>query len=141
MKISKILLFHFFLSVAATGATAQSQEEQCADLIFKADYHRTYLLCQAAAEQGFAAALLWFRRAAVQGYADAQYQLGTFYEDGLGVAEDFVLAHMWYQIASEKGNQDALRARQNASGKKNIQQVRALELARQCMYSNYKQCK
>lgn len=42
MKISKILLFHFFLSVAATGATAQSQDEQCADLIFKADYHRTY---------------------------------------------------------------------------------------------------
>ena len=40
-------------------------------------------------------AVKWFRLAAEQGVANAQYNLGVMYERGDGVPEDKVLAYMW----------------------------------------------
>jgi TPR repeat protein len=43
------------------------------------------------------------RRAAEQGYAKAQYNLGCMYENGLGVTQDFVEAVKWFRKAAEQG--------------------------------------
>ena len=40
-----------------------------------------------------------YRRAAEQGVAEAQYNLGHMYRMGFGVPQDYVLAHMWYNLA------------------------------------------
>jgi TPR repeat protein len=43
----------------------------------------------------------WSRKAADQGFAYAQFDLGVAYEDGgLGVQQDYALAHMWLNLAS-----------------------------------------
>ncbi len=42
----------------------------------------------------------WFRLAADQGYAPAQYNLGSMYANGQGVPQDYVEAHMWFNLAA-----------------------------------------
>lgn len=45
----------------------------------------------------------WFQKAAEQGSADAQLNLGLFYGKGIGVELDYVKAVSWYRIAAEQG--------------------------------------
>ncbi|MGO9938882.1 MAG: hypothetical protein ACLPH3_14535 [Terracidiphilus sp.] len=47
------------------------------------------------------------RSAAVQGNAESQLALGELYEDGHGVVQDFVQAHMWYNLAASAGTPEA----------------------------------
>ena len=42
----------------------------------------------------------WFRKAAEQGVADAQLHLGFMYYNRDGVPEDYVQAHMWFNLAA-----------------------------------------
>jgi hypothetical protein len=54
-----------------------------------------------------AAAATWFRKAADQGHATAQYELGHLNYSGLGVAMDWSQAIAWFQKAADQGNADA----------------------------------
>ena len=56
-----------------------------------------------------AEAVRWFRLAAEQGDAYAQYNLGRMYANGEGVPEDFVEAVAWYRKAAEQGHVEAHR--------------------------------
>jgi TPR repeat protein len=109
------------------------------------DYETAVRLWRPFAEQGNAAAqgipqdytelARWYRKAAEQGYAKAQTMLGTLYE-GLGVPQDyadgqtslglmygtghavpqdFVLAHMWFNLAAAQGSQEAISTRDTAA--------------------------
>ena len=51
-----------------------------------------------------AEAVRWYRLAAEQGHADAQFNLGDMYTDGLGVAQDYAEATLWYHSAAEQGH-------------------------------------
>ena len=53
----------------------------------------------------------WFRLAAEQGYARAQYNLGFMYYNGEGVPQDYVQAHMWWNLAASKGNENGRKNR------------------------------
>ena len=48
-------------------------------------------------------AVKWYRKAAEQGYAKAQYNLGFMYERGQGVLQDDTGAVKWYRKAAEQG--------------------------------------
>jgi hypothetical protein len=48
-------------------------------------------------------ALTWFRKAAEQGLAEAQNNLGAFYHQGWGQDRDYAQALYWYRKAAEKG--------------------------------------
>ena len=52
-------------------------------------------------------AVKWYRKAADQGNAYGQCQLGHCYRDGEGVAQDYKEAVKWYRWAAEQGNDDA----------------------------------
>ena len=52
-------------------------------------------------------AVKWYRKAAEQNYAPAQYNLGLCYEHGNGVAENRVEAAKWYRKAAEQNYADA----------------------------------
>jgi len=54
----------------------------------------------------------WYRRAADQGNVAAQALLGGMYLVGEGVPEDFVAAHMWYNLAAAHGDISAAEQRQ-----------------------------
>ena len=49
----------------------------------------------------------WYRKAAEQGDADAQYNLGYSYSNGEGVEKDEEEAVKWYRKAAEQGYEKA----------------------------------
>lgn len=55
----------------------------------------------------YATALSWYRKAADQGQALAQYSLGVMYTNGQGVLPDHATAFSWYQKAAAQGNANA----------------------------------
>ena len=58
-------------------------------------------------KQDFAEAVKWFRKAAEQGLAPAQFRLGCLYDDGKGVEKDRQEAIKWWRKAAKQGNADA----------------------------------
>lgn len=51
----------------------------------------------------FQVAAKWYRHAAEQGFALAQFKLGGLYDFGRGVPQDFEEAVKWYRLAAEQG--------------------------------------
>ena len=54
-----------------------------------------------------AKAVYWWRKAAEQGVADAQTNLGLMHANGEGVPEDDVQAYAWFSIAVAQGYEEA----------------------------------
>jgi hypothetical protein len=52
-----------------------------------------------------------FRLAAEQGDAGAQFNLGVMYNNGKGVPQDYVSAHMWFNLSGSNGDKDAVEKR------------------------------
>ncbi len=50
----------------------------------------------------YATALREFRPLAKQGDANAQFNLGLMYDNGQGVPQDYVRAHMWFNLAASR---------------------------------------
>ena len=64
-------------------------------------------LWEAAAEAKAKEAVKWSRKAAEQGDAEAQFNLGIMYHNGQGVPQDHAEAARWYRKAAEQGDADA----------------------------------
>jgi TPR repeat protein len=56
----------------------------------------------------FAEAARWYQMAANQGYARAKYNLGRFYEKGIGVGKDATMARRMMQEAATAGDPAAV---------------------------------
>ncbi len=54
-----------------------------------------------------AEAIKWYRKAAEQGLAHAQFNLGRMYDDGQGVTQDYAQALTWYLKAADQGDAGA----------------------------------
>ncbi len=80
--------------------------------------------------------------AAHRGNASAQYQLGLMYfNGGDGVPQDYVSAHMWFNLSAAQIGELAVTYRRWAELYMMPEQIaRAEEMARTCQQSNYKQC-
>ena len=91
--------------------------------------------------QDYAEAVRWYRLAAQQGYARAQYNLGFMYSNGQGVVQDYVKAHSWYNLSAIKGDADAVKNRDIVAKRMTAQQIaEAQKLARDCQARNFKGC-
>jgi TPR repeat protein len=55
----------------------------------------------------YATALRLIRPLAERGDANAQYNLGVFYDNGLGVPQDKVRAYMWFNLSAAQGRESA----------------------------------
>ena len=55
----------------------------------------------------YATAVRLIRPLAEQGDANAQYNLGVLYDNGLGVPQDRVRAYMWLNLAAMQGRESA----------------------------------
>jgi tetratricopeptide (TPR) repeat protein len=51
-------------------------------------------------QKDYVEAVKWFRKAAEQGHALAQYNLGCCYDNGYGVSKDYLVAAKWYRKAA-----------------------------------------
>ena len=96
----------------------------------------------AAAQRGdFATALREWTPLAEQGDADAQFNLGLMFGEGLGVAQDSIRALMWFTISASSGNETAAKGRDMVVKQATPAQIaKAQDLARECVAKNYKGC-
>jgi tetratricopeptide (TPR) repeat protein len=58
-------------------------------------------------QKNYKKAVMWYRKAAEQGHAQAQVNLGTLYSKGLGVGRDYTEAVKWYRKAAEQEHAQA----------------------------------
>jgi uncharacterized protein len=79
--------------------------------------------------QDYAAAVVWLRQAADQQWASGQLGLGFMYAHGLGVPQDYVLAHMWFNLVataiapSAEAQSDAIKRRDEVAAKMTPDQI------------------
>ena len=73
--------------------------------------------------QDYAAAFENWTSAADSGDAQSQFALAKLYEQGQGVPQNFVRAHLFYNLAGSKGLADARDARDALAAKMSINQV------------------
>ena len=57
-----------------------------------------------------AKAIEWWKKAAEQGYADAQFSLGVYYITGTGVPADITKGVAWLRKAATQGHTEAKEA-------------------------------
>ena len=83
----------------------------------------------------------WYRPAATQGNAIAQVNLGTSYGKEQGVAQTYMRAHMWLNLAAVTGDAYAVKNRDIIAARMTPQQVaEAQKLAQECQARNFKNC-
>jgi hypothetical protein len=66
--------------------------------------------------QSYTEAAKWYRKAAEQGHAEAQVQLGVLYSNGLGVAANTAEATKWLLKAAEQGHAKEMMAEEKCCG-------------------------
>lgn len=68
-------------------------------------------------------ALASWQDAAAQGDRRAMLALGRLYFQGLGVLQDFIEAHKWFNLAASRGDGEAAQERETLAQKMTIEQV------------------
>ena len=82
--------------------------------------------------QDYVEAVKWFRKAAEQGDAVAQNNLGAMHDNGTGVPEDDVQAYAWFNIAAAQGDELAEENKERVTESMTREQLaRAQDLARE----------
>ena len=78
---------------------------------------------------------------AQSGDPQAQNRLGMVYFNGVGVPQDFVYSHMWFNISASLGAPDSAQLRDEVAKNMTPAQIAlAQQLARECVRREYKDC-
>ncbi len=99
-------------------AGAKNKEPQSCHELAELYYHG-----QGDVSQDYGKAVNLFLVAAECGDYKAQYFLGVMYQKGQGVLQDYVRAHMWYNLATSNGYEEAVDARDEIEKKMSSDQV------------------
>jgi TPR repeat protein len=88
-------IFILFISILTlVPAMAQTQEDIVSWFNKAVEFYN---------QGNYVEAVKWFRKAAEQGHAIAQYNLGNCYDNGWGVTQNYAEAVKWYRKAAEQG--------------------------------------
>ena len=99
------------------------------------------LMQQRLVDGDFQSAVLAAKILAPKGSSSAQFVLGSAYAEGVGVLQQFKLAHMWLNIASLNGSSQAVEIRNNVQKQMTPEAVmQAKEHALKCIQSEYNNC-
>ena len=91
--------------------------------------------------EDYATALREFKPLARLGHALSQFYLGVLYYKEQGVLQDYVRAHMWYNMAASPGLKTASGNRDTVAKQMNSNQIEKVQkLARECVRKKYKGC-
>ena len=93
-----------FLLLLMTTDLVASEGQQSAEKMFRKGVNYWYGQC---VQQDVSKAASWFQKAAEQGDARAQNNLGFMYEKGRGAPQDYTEAVKWYRKAAEQGLAEA----------------------------------
>ena len=53
----------------------------------------------------------------------AQFNLGYMYQKGIGIPQDYIIAHMWYFLSGSNGYNDAVNSRNKLEDMMTPQQI------------------
>jgi TPR repeat protein len=88
-----------------------------------------------------ATAVMWYTKAAEQGHAIAQFNLGFMYANGDGVPEDNISAYMWLNLAAALGHENAKKGKEIVAERMTREDIsKAQALSRECLAQDYKNC-
>ena len=91
--------------------------------------------------QDFSEAVRLFKLSAAQGLATAQLNLGVMFARGEGVAQDYVRAYQWTNLAAINGDPHAVESRDIVAKMLTCQQIaEGQKMARECLASHYQKC-
>lgn len=83
----------------------------------------------------------WFTRAAEQRLAEAQLNLGVVFGNGMGMLQDNIYAHMWFNISASLGDEDASKNREIIAERMTPADIsKAQQPVRECVARDYKGC-
>ena len=86
-------------------------------------------------------AFKFFQRASIRRHLKAQLSLATLYNKGHGAPQNFVLAHMWANIAAAQGDTEAEELRDAITEKITPEQIaKAQMLAEKCISQEFSNC-
>jgi localization factor PodJL len=75
----------------------------------------------------YAVAVQWFRRAAMRGYIDSQFNLATLYASGRGVPKDLTESYKWFALAARAGDAGAARRLEEIKSQLDLPEQEAAE--------------
>ena len=72
------------------------------------DLAALYVAGTGGVQRDYGRAVFWFTKSAEKGMANAHYNLGVMYQQGLGVPQDAAAALGWYERAAQLGHPEAM---------------------------------
>jgi TPR repeat protein len=99
-KILKLLSDPLFLASLGSKDSSDNKKVEDAEVYYDKGY-------QFEEDENYEEAVKWYKKAAEQGYADAQAELGIAHSEGKGVTEDKKEAAKWYEKAAKQGHKYA----------------------------------
>lgn len=109
-----MLLAVFFAAPCAAADTAPAPADMSAlraraekgEAAFQAYFGYLYSQGAGGLAKNDSEAFKWYKKAADQGYAPAQYNLGILYDEGRGVPQNRAAAYFWLHLAASTGKKD-----------------------------------
>jgi TPR repeat protein len=112
--------------IFAVGFAGSAAADLAADVLIDREALAAY------AKGDYATALRLWRPLADRGDPGAQSMLGDMYDEGWGAPQDYVLAHMWFNLAAASGDQYSAKARDKVAKQMTPAQIaEAQKLARE----------
>jgi len=137
-KLLGATLTTLLVVVAVTRAAIAGALEDAYSAMNAGDYATALQLLRPLADQGNVAALKAlaiindYGFGADKGNGSAQFSLGFIYGKGLGVPQDYVRAHMWFDLAAAQGTKGAAEWRERIAAHMTPAQIaEAQKLARE----------
>ena len=102
-----------FVGLSVQTQIASASGTSTADLLVLAEGNNTmaqktlgerYATGTKDVNQDLEQAVFWFKKVADKGDAEAQQYLGYAYSQGLGVSQDWIQAHMWFNLVGMTSN-------------------------------------
>jgi TPR repeat protein len=87
--------------------------------------------------QDYKQAVYWYTKAAEQGYATAQTNLGLMFANGQGSPKNNVLAYVWWNIAAAQGYKLAEKNRGVIEGRMTPNQIAEAQKLSKEYYAKY----
>lgn len=124
--MTQLLLRLMTVLILGIGPTWAGPLEDADNAQSRGDYPQAFKIVQSLASEG---------------NADGQSRLGWMYQNGQGVAQDYVHAHMWFNLAAVSGHPDGAKNSGLVTTLMTQPQiVQARELAFDCQQRKFKDC-
>ena len=93
-----------WLGCSTQSTTKQSNQAESLTTSYMVKLGKDYYFGENGKQKDYVKAVEWYRKAAEQGNANAQYILGICYQNGKGVVENSSEAVKWYRKSAEQGH-------------------------------------